>query len=244
LARAEGDRAQAGQRFKEALATAQRHDVRRSVVDALVGLGALSVDAGELASAVSAWTEALRHAEHLDDRPVVAMLYDQIAACCVAHGRTLWAARLLGAARGLRDEHGRATPPAVRRDEARLVATLRAAMGEPACAAALLDGRSWSHQRAIAAAQEICLALLPRRHGGSGQPIDTISTLTPRELEVLRLLAAARSDRTIAEQLGIGVRTVETHVANILDKLGVDSRTAAATFAVRSGLADETEQPT
>lgn len=60
--------------------------------------------------------------------------------------------------------------------------------------------------------------------------------LTPRELEVLRLLADGRANRAIADQLSLSERTVENHVLHILTKLGVDSRTAAATWAVRQGL--------
>jgi two-component system response regulator DegU len=60
--------------------------------------------------------------------------------------------------------------------------------------------------------------------------------LTPRELEVVRLLVDGQSDRQIGERLYISHRTVMTHVANILAKLDVESRTAAATQAVRLGL--------
>jgi DNA-binding CsgD family transcriptional regulator len=55
--------------------------------------------------------------------------------------------------------------------------------------------------------------------------------LTPRETEVLRLLAVGLPDREIADALFVSVRTVEGHVARILAKLGVRSRTAAAMLA-------------
>ena len=61
--------------------------------------------------------------------------------------------------------------------------------------------------------------------------------LTAREAEVLRLLAQGLSDREIAEALFISPRTVHGHVTNLLAKLGLESRTAAAAFAVRHGLA-------
>jgi len=60
--------------------------------------------------------------------------------------------------------------------------------------------------------------------------------LTRRELDVLRLLVEGHADREIAAALFIGRRTVETHVAGILNKLGLDSRTAVATYAVRHDL--------
>jgi DNA-binding CsgD family transcriptional regulator len=61
--------------------------------------------------------------------------------------------------------------------------------------------------------------------------------LTPREIDVVRLLAAGLSDRAIADALSISPRTVNGHVTNLLTKLGLDSRSAAAAFAVRHDLA-------
>lgn len=60
--------------------------------------------------------------------------------------------------------------------------------------------------------------------------------LTPRELDVLRLVAAGQTDREIASELKIGARTVHTHVRSILSKLGVGSRTGAGVAAVRAGI--------
>jgi DNA-binding CsgD family transcriptional regulator/tetratricopeptide (TPR) repeat protein len=60
--------------------------------------------------------------------------------------------------------------------------------------------------------------------------------LTPRELEVLRLLAAGRSNREIASTLVVSEHTVARHVQNILGKLGVSSRTAAGAFAFQHDL--------
>ena len=65
---------------------------------------------------------------------------------------------------------------------------------------------------------------------------DTFAGLTARERDVLRLLAAGKSNREIAEALYISERTARTHVGNILGKLGLHSRSAAASFAYRHGL--------
>jgi DNA-binding NarL/FixJ family response regulator len=55
--------------------------------------------------------------------------------------------------------------------------------------------------------------------------------LTPRELEVLRLVATGVTNQAIADELHVAVKTVDRHVANILTKLGVPTRTAATAFA-------------
>jgi predicted ATPase/DNA-binding NarL/FixJ family response regulator len=64
----------------------------------------------------------------------------------------------------------------------------------------------------------------------------TSHVLTPRQVEVLQLVADGLSDREIAERLFISPHTVMRHVANILNTLGVESRTAAATYALRNNL--------
>jgi non-specific serine/threonine protein kinase len=63
--------------------------------------------------------------------------------------------------------------------------------------------------------------------------------LSPREQQVLRLIVAGHSDRQIAEDLFISHRTAQGHVGSIFNKLGVNSRTAAATTAIRLGLVQD-----
>ncbi len=70
--------------------------------------------------------------------------------------------------------------------------------------------------------------------GGKGHP--QRSRLTARELQVLRMLAAGNSNRTIATDLGLSKKTIDRHVSNIFDKLDVSSRTAAAAWAYEQKL--------
>jgi two-component system, NarL family, response regulator LiaR len=65
----------------------------------------------------------------------------------------------------------------------------------------------------------------------------TTDPLTPRELEVLRVIARGMSNQQIANELVVSEATVRTHVSNILSKLHLASRTQAALFALREGLA-------
>jgi DNA-binding NarL/FixJ family response regulator len=64
----------------------------------------------------------------------------------------------------------------------------------------------------------------------------TVDALTPREIEVLELLAEGLSNKGIARRLGISDQTVKFHVASISGKLGAHSRTGAVRLAVRRGL--------
>ena len=70
--------------------------------------------------------------------------------------------------------------------------------------------------------------------GGRGE--EPFDVLTPRELEVLKLIAEAHTSKEIAEQLWISVKTVERHRQNILDKLGMRDRVELTRYAIRRGL--------
>ncbi|WP_460495028.1 response regulator transcription factor [Dactylosporangium cerinum] len=71
---------------------------------------------------------------------------------------------------------------------------------------------------------------------GRQRPPPESAHLTAREREVLAEVARGRSNREIARGLGLAEKTVKTHVSAILMKLGVQDRTQAALYAVRSGL--------
>ena len=70
--------------------------------------------------------------------------------------------------------------------------------------------------------------------GGHGE--EEFDVLTPRELEVLKLIAEARTSKQISEALFISIKTVERHRQNILDKLGMSDRVELTRYAIRRGL--------
>lgn len=69
-----------------------------------------------------------------------------------------------------------------------------------------------------------------------GRPAASESVLSPREVEVLRLVAAGETNRSIAQVLVVSERTVERHVSNIFTKIGVSSRAAATAYAYEHAL--------
>jgi DNA-binding NarL/FixJ family response regulator len=100
------------------------------------------------------------------------------------------------------------------------------ALGDEDSAALELDTARGEFERLGAAPDVARIEALTRR----GDPDETHG-LSPRELEVLRLVAAGKSNREIASTLVVSQHTVARHVQNIFTKLGVSSRTAATAFA-------------
>jgi ATP/maltotriose-dependent transcriptional regulator MalT len=114
---------------------------------------------------------------------------------------------------------------------------LRARLGEETFEAALTDGRSLSFQQIIALIRDVLDAVAQggasrERAHEPGEP----AILSPREQEVLRLVAEGRSNKQIAKELIIGESTVKTHVTFLFNKLGVDTRAQAVAVAAQRGL--------
>jgi DNA-binding CsgD family transcriptional regulator len=105
------------------------------------------------------------------------------------------------------------------------------ALGDEEGAALELDAARVSFEQLGAVPDRARLEALARRDGaGPGHG------LTPRELQVLRLLATGATNHAIASQLVVAEKTVDRHVSNIYTKLGVSSRAAATAFAFRHRL--------
>jgi DNA-binding NarL/FixJ family response regulator len=127
------------------------------------------------------------------------------------------------------------------------LAAARDALGPRAFANACDAGRALSLEQAVAEALAAAEAVLRSAQAPVQIATDTPpdgateaapgADLTPREREVLRLLAEGRTDREIAAALFVTPKTASNHVASILAKLGVETRTAAAALALRHGLA-------
>ena len=99
---------------------------------------------------------------------------------------------------------------------------------------ALADGIRDVHAGRPALHPSVAVRLMHR----SGSPPAAHTDLTARERDVLRLVVEGLANKQIAQRLGIGEKTIKTHVSRVLAKLGVADRTQAAVLAIREGLVD------
>jgi NarL family two-component system response regulator LiaR len=99
---------------------------------------------------------------------------------------------------------------------------------------ALADGIRDVHQGRPALHPSVAARLMRR----GDPPAQTYPDITAREHDVLRLVVEGLANKQIAQRLGIGEKTVKTHVSRVLAKLGVEDRTQAAVLAIREGLVD------
>jgi predicted ATPase/DNA-binding CsgD family transcriptional regulator len=193
-------------------------------------LGHTRLELGDIRGARSALEEALPTCLELGDRWVVPVVMTGFAGVAARTGRPRRALRLAGVAQGL-CEAGQFSMPAV--VVAQLERWLRPARKQLASAAAqiMAEGRRMS----LADAVSYALADEPEEAWRSGPR----RTLTRRELEVASLVAQGLTNRRIASQLHLSVRTVDTHVDHVLTKLGFNNRARLVAWAYESGLAPE-----
>jgi len=83
---------------------------------------------------------------------------------------------------------------------------------------------------------EIAESLSERISGATSRVVHSHEELTPREAEVLAMLAEGLPNREIADRLGVSDHTIKFHISSILDKLGASTRTEAVTLGLRMGL--------
>jgi len=223
-------------RFEAALLEQRAIDDRWGMGVSLVRLGYAARDRGDTARALAQFAEGLALFTELGDRRIIALALDGVAGLAIAWGQPERAAHLFGAAAALRESSGLPVDPACRATHQRDVAAARAALGKDAFAAGWAAGAALPLPAAVAeAAAVVKPAPSPLPESPAPSHAERLG-LTPREIEVLRLLAGGMSDREIAATLSISERTAGNHVQHAMRKIGVDSRTAAAVFAVRHDL--------
>ncbi|HEV2124748.1 MAG TPA: tetratricopeptide repeat protein [Chloroflexota bacterium] len=243
-ARVGGDYVLARRLYEESLTLYRALGHRNTAASVVHNLGYVAQHEGNLRLGASCFAEALAvHVEHGDRRNIGHCL-GGLAGMAGLLGYPEQAAQLFGAADNVLAKAGASMFFVDRLDYDHNKAAVRALLGEPPFDTALVAGKALVLDEALAEAGRVAAAVAPVRTQASTTTPATSSLpatdwhgLTARERDVLRLLVDGRTDREIAETLCISPRTVGVHVTNILGKLAVGTRTAAAAHAVRHGLA-------
>lgn len=230
VARARGDYAVARAALEDSRAIFAVAGDRRLQAQASYRLGQLARQEGNWARAEVHYHEALALWHALGQLLGEGLAIAGLAGVAAKRGEMERAARLGGAAEAALAKADAATSSPDRDDDASCLDAARALLGAERFTLLWAVGRALPLERAVAEALVVTVAV---------EPVPSVSAghrLTPRELDVLRLLVEGRSDKEIASALGISYRTTTSYVTGILTKLNVSSRTAAATHAVRHGI--------
>jgi predicted ATPase/DNA-binding CsgD family transcriptional regulator len=232
----QNDLGQASTLFADALREFRTYDQPWLMGYALASLGKIARAQGEYAEAAALYAESLTlRWERVGDKVGIAGSLRGLASIAAHIGAYARAARLYGAAEAVREAIGapvpRHHPPS---EEA--IAKARADLGEAVFAAAWNEGRGLTLADAVAEALTAPAPVVNGDPSGKSPIPAARQGLTPRELEVLQLVREGCSNRGIGERLYISERTARTHVQNILNKLDVSTRAAAAAYAVEHGL--------
>jgi predicted ATPase/DNA-binding CsgD family transcriptional regulator len=193
-------------------------------------LGYVRLDLGELSVARAALVEGFPVSMDVGDRWIVQIGLGGFAGLAAKTGRPRLALRLAGALEAYQDVNEFSMPVPIAEIVDRWLAPARAKAGA-ATGRLLAEGRRMSPEEAVG----LALANEP----DDAPPPGPRQTLTPRESEVASLVARGLTNRDIAAQLFLSVRTVEVHVDHILTKLGFRTRTQLAAWAHEEGLLAE-----
>ena len=236
LAHRRGDDDAADRHADEGLAISQRIGFSWGFAMSLSRQGRFASDAGDYERATHLFQEGLVVWREIGDRWRVTRALTDIADMAAMTQRPHYAARLLGAAEALNEPLAVSIEFADSSGWRRAHAEAMERLGPGVYQQEWEAGRHMTWDAAIDAALELlpedAAQVLPAPRPAADSP----NPISPRELEVLQLLVAGHTDREIAEALFISPRTAQGHVANIFNKLGVNSRTAAVATALQTGL--------
>jgi predicted ATPase/class 3 adenylate cyclase/DNA-binding CsgD family transcriptional regulator len=191
-------------------------------------LGIALLDQGQVGEAEDLHQRALARRHTAGLRPAVVESFEALAAVAVAQQSATEAVRLLAAAARARLEMGMVPFPEDERRSRGVAEAARDQLGPDAYSDAWTEGGALDLDAAVAYAS--------RARGERKRPSSGWASLTPTEIDVVRLAAEGLTNPQIGEQLLMGRGTVKTHLAHVFTKLGVTTRAELASKATRRDL--------
>jgi predicted ATPase/DNA-binding CsgD family transcriptional regulator len=236
LAREAGDLERAVELFERCLVLLRAGDDEWGVANALANLGQVMLAFGEPARAHEYFHQALDVRVRLGNVLGVAECLEGFAGAAV-EDQPRRAVVLLGAAAELRERAGAPVPASEQDRYDQLRERARHQQSEESFAAAWTEGRTLTMHAAIELATQPEPPQVRQTAADPHVELDERSghPLTRRERQIARLVALGRSNREVAEELVVGVRTVETHLEHIFRKLSVQTRTEVGVWASQHG---------
>jgi predicted ATPase/DNA-binding CsgD family transcriptional regulator len=228
-----GDLDAARRHLAESLDIARALNNGHGIVYGTFNLGLAEYLGGSPGAAAALFAESLDLARRMGMKANIAYALLGLALAGRGGADPAWSARLHGTADQALADLGHALEPVEARLAGRDRQRLRAAMGAEAFEAEYAAGRTLDLAQVVAA-----LGPGDAAAGRTGEavPDRDVAVLTPRELDVLELVAQGLSNADISRRLVLSEHTVHRHLANILRKLNLSSRAAAAAWGVRAGL--------
>lgn len=205
------------------------------IANALDSFARVAMAQGKLATAAELFRELLPLNQRMRNTVMVAGSLIGLAAVA-APVQPAPAARLLGAVEALRRSGRLLVTPYMVDEERVALDRVRSELGDEVFHRAWDAGLRLSLDAAVTEGIALTETLIPPTASAGVLPSQPGFGLTRREVEVLRLVANGHRDREIGQMLFISRSTAANHVANILAKLGLPSRAAAAAWAVRHGM--------
>jgi non-specific serine/threonine protein kinase len=232
--------------YEQCLIAARERESAHETGYALRGLGNVARARGEYGRARELLRESIRRLASLNDLRCTPICLEGLACTETGPNWAERATRLLGAANAFQATTGAPASPAEMADYQRTEADARAQLGEERFAAIWAAGAAMPLDEAVAyaladdaaptTAEVTSGAARPGQERAGGQ--DNVP-LSPREREVVGLIAEGFSNRQISEQLVLSVRTVERHIENVYNRLGINGKAGRAivtAYAMRHGL--------
>jgi predicted ATPase/DNA-binding CsgD family transcriptional regulator len=216
--------------FKEA-------GLRGRMAEVFATQGLVSLGEGDYPTARGWLEESFKLSLELDNKWTIALCLEGLAAVAAAQGESVRAVWFISAAQALREAIGTPLPSFLQALHEFTITTMRTQLGEQVFDAAWEEGRAMTPEQVLFSLEPMPAPTpaLTASSSATVAPLPPVG-LTPRELEVLRLLVQGLTSAQIAEQLVIGLVTVNSHVRSIYSKLGVTSRAAATRYALEHHL--------